>query len=69
MRDISQAIRSVQNFGSVELYVQDGMVTQITTRTIKKTAAPKKSVVWFIKLLIDKGFCSNYILFRSTLFE
>ncbi len=45
MRDISQAIRSVQNFGSVELYVQDGMVTQITTRTIKKTAAPKKSVV------------------------
>ena len=37
LRDISQAIKSVQNFGSVELYVQDGVVTQITTRTIKKT--------------------------------
>lgn len=41
--DITSAIKSVQNFGSVELYVQDGAVTQITTRTIKKTAAAKNN--------------------------
>ncbi len=40
--DISSAIQSVQNYGSVELYVQDGIVTQITTRTIKKTLSPLK---------------------------
>ena len=38
MRDVSSAIKSVSEFGSVELYVQGGVVTQITTRTIKKTA-------------------------------
>lgn len=40
--DISSAIKSVQNYGSIELYVQDGIVTQITTRTIKKTLSPLK---------------------------
>lgn len=41
IRDITSAIKSVQDFGSVELYVQEGCVTQITTRTIKRTAGSK----------------------------
>lgn len=35
--DIAQAIKSVDAFGSVELYIQDSNVTQITVRNIKKT--------------------------------
>lgn len=42
LRDITLAVKSVQNYGSVELYVQDGVVTQITTRTIKRTVSPQK---------------------------
>lgn len=44
LRDIASAVKSVQNYGSVELYVQDGVVTQITTRTIKKTVQQRKAV-------------------------
>lgn len=43
MKDISKAVQSVQDFGSVELYVQGGVVTQITTRTIKKTGRNGKA--------------------------
>jgi len=35
--DIAQALKSVDAYGSVELYVQDSNVTQITVRNIKKT--------------------------------
>lgn len=43
VKEITSAIKSVQDYGSVELFVQDGIVTQITTRTIKKTAAKQVS--------------------------
>lgn len=36
--EIKQALKSVKSFGSVELYVQNGNVTQITVRKIKKTS-------------------------------
>lgn len=36
--EITKALKSVQGFGSVEIYVQNGNVTQITVRKIKKTA-------------------------------
>lgn len=37
IQDITKALKSVDSYGSVEIYVQDAKVTQITTRTIKKT--------------------------------
>lgn len=40
--EIKQALKSVRSFGSVEMYVQDGVVTQITVRNIKKTNHKKK---------------------------
>ena len=35
--EIKQAIKNIRGFGSVEIYVQDHKVTQITERNIKKT--------------------------------
>jgi len=35
--EIKTALKSIQSFGSVEIYVQDSTVTQISVRTIKKT--------------------------------
>lgn len=35
--EILNAIKNVKAFGSVEIYIQNSKVTQITTRTIKKT--------------------------------
>lgn len=37
MHEIADSLQKVKNYGSVEIYVQNGMVTQITTRNIKKT--------------------------------
>lgn len=42
VKEITTAIKTVQDYGSVELFVQDGLVTQITTRTIKKTIDKSK---------------------------
>ncbi len=36
--EIKEALKSVKTYGSVEIYVQDGNVTQITIRNIRKTA-------------------------------
>jgi len=35
--EISLALKSVKYFGSIEIYIQKGVVTQITVRNIKKT--------------------------------
>lgn len=35
--DIVQALRTVSPYGSVEIYIQNNTVTQITMRNIKKT--------------------------------
>ncbi|MBM3284160.1 DUF2292 domain-containing protein [Candidatus Gottesmanbacteria bacterium] len=35
--EVKQAIKNVRGWGSVEIYVQDYKVTQITERNIKKT--------------------------------
>jgi len=35
--EITDALKSVSSYGSIEIYVQDGVVTQITVRNIKKT--------------------------------
>lgn len=37
LKDIAVAIKSIDTHGSVEIYIQDATVTQITVRNIKKT--------------------------------
>ncbi len=35
--EIKTALKSIDSYGSVEVYIQDSIVTQITVRNIKKT--------------------------------
>ena len=37
LKEIKKALKDVRSYGSVEIYVQGGIVTQITVRNIKKT--------------------------------
>lgn len=37
LEDLSQALNDLGGWGSVEMFVQNGKVTQITKRAIKKT--------------------------------
>jgi hypothetical protein len=39
LAEIKSALKNVSPYGSVEIYVQDNTVTQITIRNIKKTIA------------------------------
>lgn len=41
LAEIKSALKSVKHYGSVEIYIQEGIVTQITVRNIKKTASPR----------------------------
>jgi hypothetical protein len=38
MDDVKMALKNVRGWGSVEIFVQDNKVTQITERNIKKTS-------------------------------
>ncbi|OGM19564.1 hypothetical protein A2685_00135 [Candidatus Woesebacteria bacterium RIFCSPHIGHO2_01_FULL_37_10] len=37
IEEIKRALQSVGNFGSIEVYITKGIVSQITIRNIKKT--------------------------------
>jgi hypothetical protein len=37
VNEVKIALKSVKMYGSVEIYIQNGVVTQITVRQIKKT--------------------------------
>ncbi|KKQ25628.1 MAG: hypothetical protein US62_C0004G0021 [Candidatus Woesebacteria bacterium GW2011_GWA1_37_8] len=37
LNEIKDALKNVTEYGSIEIYIQGGCVTQITTRKIKKT--------------------------------
>lgn len=39
VQDIIGALQNIEGYGSVELYVQNNQVTQITVRSIKKTGS------------------------------
>lgn len=41
--EITNALKNVSPYGSVEIYVQDSVVTQITVRNIKKTTQTVKA--------------------------
>lgn len=43
--EIRQALKSVKSYGSVEIYIQEGVVTQITIRNIRKTNNAAKEKV------------------------
>jgi hypothetical protein len=45
VEEIRQALKNVSPYGSVEIYVQDNVVTQITVRNIKKTTSISKPKV------------------------
>lgn len=47
--EIKKSLKSVKSYGSVEIYVQNGCVTQITIRNIKKTTGTMKTGVGSIK--------------------
>lgn len=40
VEEISKALDKIDGYGSVELYIQDFKVTQITARNIRKTKNP-----------------------------
>jgi hypothetical protein len=40
--EIRRALEKIDGYGSVELYIQDFKVTQITARNIRKTKNPIK---------------------------
>ena len=42
--EVKGALRNVRGWGSVEIYVQDHKVTQITERNIKKTSHSLKDL-------------------------
>jgi hypothetical protein len=54
IEEISQAIDNI-TFGSVEVIVQNGEVTQISTRIIKKTNPTPKPTKQFSGTIIRKG--------------
>ena len=44
LEDVKEAIKSITDYGSVEIYIQGGVVSQISTRKIKKTDQKLKMV-------------------------
>lgn len=40
LKEIAEALNNIRGWGSVEIYVQDFKVVQITERNIKKTSEP-----------------------------
>lgn len=42
--EIKNALKGVKTYGSVEIYIQNGVVTQITVRNIRKTRSGKWDV-------------------------
>lgn len=39
LEEIKKALKSIDTYGSIEIYIQQSRVTQITTRNIRKTSA------------------------------
>ena len=54
IEEVLQSIKQIEGFGSVEIYIQDYTVTQITTRKIKKTNSKVASNGHKIEQTIDK---------------
>ena len=44
MTEVKSALESVKSYGSVEIYIQNGVVTQITVRNIRKTVKTKNNI-------------------------
>ena len=44
MQEIKKALAKIDGYGSVELYIQENKVTQITSRNIQKTNNPIQAI-------------------------
>lgn len=42
LAEIESALKAVKTYGSIEMYIQRGVVTQITVRNIKKTSEGRR---------------------------
>ena len=40
LKELEKALEKIDGYGSVELYIQENKVTQITARNIAKTSSP-----------------------------
>jgi hypothetical protein len=60
MRTILQSIKQVDGYGSVEVYVQDHTVTQITVRSIRKTNTKLNS-----QALNNKKLLTNHSIYTK----
>ena len=45
LKEIAEALENIRGWGSVEIYVQDFKVVQITERNIKKTSGQSASQI------------------------
>lgn len=45
LKEIAEALENIRGWGSVEIYVQDFKVVQITERNIKKTSGTSSSQI------------------------
>lgn len=54
IEDVLQSIQQVGSYGSVELFIQDNTVTQITVRQIRKTSSSTAGNGHKIKSTLDK---------------
>ena len=42
LNELAKAIKSIDTYGSVEIYIQNSIITQITVRNIRKTNGIKE---------------------------
>lgn len=54
LQEILESLRQVDGYGSIEIYIQDQVVTQITVRNIKKTHSRVSEVKSGVKKTLDK---------------
>lgn len=59
LEEIVQSIKQVDGYGSVEIFIQDHVITQITTRKITKTNSGAKKHSHKTNDSIDKAMSMN----------
>ena len=65
LNEIKSALQSV-SYGSIEIYISEDSVTQITTRTIKKTSVSTNKKSSVKKNNNKKYFVDNVMQFNAT---
>lgn len=55
LAEIIASIQTIDTHGSVEIFIADGQITQITVRNIKKTSKPHRSSERSVNKVLDKA--------------